>query len=90
MSPFFSLHRLAAARGDGLNPLLLNVLDAQSLAGKRGDNVVDLAQWRGDPHIQAGPHPPRRPDIPLAADITVLDCAAQNSLQTWDASPKTA
>ncbi len=50
------LHRLAAERLDGLHPKLRELLDARSrLAATTG--VEELALHRGDPHIQAGPHP---------------------------------
>lgn len=50
------LHRLAAQRRDGLHPKLRELLEGRArFAAAPG--VEALALHRGDPHIQAGPHP---------------------------------
>ncbi len=53
MLPFTSLHAIAAARGDGLRPEFLALIDR--LEAERA--VVDIARHRGDARIQAGPNP---------------------------------
>jgi hypothetical protein len=55
MPPLDLLHQLAARRGDGLDPRFLDLFAGQ--AARTGATVVDLARWRRDPHMQAGPHP---------------------------------
>lgn len=53
MLPFTSLHAIAAARGDGLRPEFLALIDR--LEAERA--VADIARHRGDVLIQAGPNP---------------------------------
>lgn len=49
------LHGLAAERRDGLHPKLRELLEGRARFAATG--VETLALHRGDPHIQAGPHP---------------------------------
>lgn len=49
------LHGLAAERRDGLHPRLRELLEGRVRFAAAG--VETLALHRGDPHIQAGPHP---------------------------------
>lgn len=53
MLPFTNLHAIAAARGDGLRPEFLALIDR--LEAER--TVADIARHRGDMLIQAGPNP---------------------------------
>jgi hypothetical protein len=53
MLPFTNLHAIAAARGDGLRPEFLALIDR--LEAER--TVADIARHRGDILIQAGPNP---------------------------------
>jgi hypothetical protein len=48
-----ALHAIAAARGDGLRPEFLALIDR--LEAERA--VIDIARHRGDVPIQAGPNP---------------------------------
>jgi hypothetical protein len=48
-----ALHAIAAARGDGLRPEFLALIDR--LEAERA--VADIARHRGDVLIQAGPNP---------------------------------
>ncbi|MBX3569719.1 MAG: hypothetical protein KF914_16775 [Rhizobiaceae bacterium] len=68
MLPLHPLHRLAAIRGDGLDPRFLDLLAPSMPAGA----VVDLAQRRGELHIQSGPHPARRPGSPLPPGVAAF------------------
>ncbi|NGO50212.1 hypothetical protein [Allomesorhizobium camelthorni] len=47
------LHAIAAARGDGLRPEFLALIDR--IEAERA--VADIARHRGDAQIQAGPNP---------------------------------
>lgn len=49
-----NLHQIAAARGDGLRPELLELLQR---AAQAAPNVVQLDQYRSDGMQQAGPVP---------------------------------
>jgi len=64
----FPLHLLAAARGDGLHPKLLEFLKAR--ASRSG--IEELALHRGTPHMQAGPHPNRPADAQLPDNVVRL------------------
>lgn len=48
-----ALHAIAAARGDGLRPEFLALIDR--IEAER--TVADIALHRGDAQIQAGPNP---------------------------------
>lgn len=48
-----TLHAMAAARGDGLRPEFLALIDR--IEAERA--VADIALHRGDAQIQAGPNP---------------------------------
>ena len=50
------LHMLAAGRGDGLHPRLLELLELRARSAA-APTIAALALHRGDPHMQAGPHP---------------------------------
>jgi hypothetical protein len=62
---YLNLHTLAAARGDGLHPKLLELLGSLASASAAASNVEQLALHRGDMHIQAGPHPTKAAGLPL-------------------------
>lgn len=53
MLPLSSFHAIAAARGDGLRPEFLALIDRLEAEGA----VADIARHRGDVQIQAGPNP---------------------------------
>lgn len=62
MSGFLKLDRLAAARGDGLHPRLLELLEQRALVFEGDPNVVELHNVREGAFTQAGPEPtPARP-----------------------------
>ena len=58
MNGWMALDDMARPRGDGLAPAMRELMLRHAGAA----NVVDLAQRRGDPTVQAGPTP--RPDVP--------------------------
>ena len=62
---YLNLHALAAARGDGLHPKLLELFDSPANSPEAVSNVEQLALHRGDTHIQAGPHPANTAGMPL-------------------------
>jgi hypothetical protein len=47
---------LATGRKDGLHPKLLDLLEARARSAAQ-PAIEELALHRGDPHMQAGPHP---------------------------------
>ena len=51
------LQNLATLRGDGLHPLLLELIATRQATYEGTTKVADLAQRRGDPFVQSGPHP---------------------------------
>lgn len=56
MSGMISLHQIAAARGDGLRREILDLLLARQSEASQ-PNVADLAAWRSNGWVQAGPNP---------------------------------
>lgn len=63
------LHAIASPRGDGLHPLILELLAARNATYARGAGIEDIAQRRGDPHVQAGPHPIPDMQAPLPGGV---------------------
>ncbi|WP_442583438.1 hypothetical protein ACSBOB_16385 [Mesorhizobium sp. ASY16-5R] len=63
------LHRLAAHRGDGLDPKMLDLLARREQLAAAGPNVEELARHRAATHMQAGPNPaaPASADLPEGA-----------------------
>jgi len=62
MSGFLSFHKLAAARGDGLHPRLLELIEQRALTVEGDPNVVELHTVREGAFTQAGRGPtPARP-----------------------------
>ncbi|MBX9461937.1 MAG: hypothetical protein KL840_03100 [Aquamicrobium sp.] len=62
MSGFLDFHKLAAARGDGLHPRLLELLEQRALTFEGDPDVVELHTVREGAFTQAGPGPsPVRP-----------------------------
>jgi hypothetical protein len=57
MSGFLDFHKLAAARGDGLHPRLLELLEQRALAFEGDPDVVELHTVREGAFTQAGPGP---------------------------------
>ena len=57
MNGWLILDRLAAGRGDGLDPALRELLDARAAIGGPANNIVEIAKLRGGPARQAGPVP---------------------------------
>jgi hypothetical protein len=53
MLPLNSFHAIAAARGDGLRPEFLALIDR--IEAERA--IPDIARHRGDILVQAGPNP---------------------------------
>lgn len=69
MSGLIGFHRMAAQRGDGLRPELLDLLISmqQTRAG-----VVDIGAVRGDGWVQSGPHPVGTTVSATAANVVAL------------------
>ena len=64
MSGFLDFHKLAAARGDGLHPRLLELLEQRALTFEGVPDVVELHTVREGAFTQAGPGPsPVRPEF---------------------------
>lgn len=64
MIGFVKLDRLAAARGDGLHPRLLELIEQRALTVEGDPNVVVLHTVREGAFTQAGPRPsPVRPEF---------------------------
>ena len=62
MSSLIALHRLAATRGDGLDPRILDLLERRAALIEANPQVVEIAASGG--FIQAGPCPqPRMPEF---------------------------
>ena len=57
MFGFLSLHSIAAARGDGLRPELLEMIAEQRALTAGDANISDLEQRRASGTIQAGANP---------------------------------
>lgn len=66
------LNDYARDRGDGLHPRLLELLQGCTLHSGDAANIVDMAAWRGDGAVQAGPNP--CPNLPaeLPANVRLL------------------
>jgi hypothetical protein len=69
MNGWLALDRLAAERGDGLNPALRDLLDARAAIGGSSVNVVDIAPMRGDTLGQSGPVPAGKVVGPLPKNV---------------------
>lgn len=57
MFGFLSLHAIAAARGDGLRPELLELIAQQRALTTGPTNISDLERRRASGTVQAGPNP---------------------------------
>lgn len=66
----YLLHRLAAARGDGLRPELLELLTSRRMIAA-DPKVIELAAHRGEVFVQAGPNP--APSSVAGAELLKLD-----------------
>lgn len=63
MSDLLALHRLAAARGDGLHPKLLELMESRAALTGADPRVVEISASR-DGFVQAGPCPsPKMPEF---------------------------
>ena len=62
MSGLLTLHLLAAPRGDGLHPKLLDLLRQRAAIEAPDGAVVELCRMRESGLVQAGPSP--RPALP--------------------------
>lgn len=71
MDGLIALHRIAAARGDGLRPELLHLLVSRQGEAAQ-PNVTDIAAYRNDRRVQAGPNPVGTPDMSTAANVARL------------------
>ncbi|MDQ6432911.1 hypothetical protein RB623_02440 [Mesorhizobium sp. LHD-90] len=60
---FLPLHRLAAHRGDGLDPKMLDLIERRARIAA-GATVEELARHRAATHMQAGPNPIAPADLP--------------------------
>lgn len=64
MSGLLNLHHIAAARGDGLHPKLLELLQQRAVIEAPDSSVVELCRLQDGGFIQAGPSPqPAVPDF---------------------------
>lgn len=64
MSGILNFHRLAAARGDGLHPKLLELLERREALTGSNPDVVEIDAFREGAFTQAGPGPtPKTPDF---------------------------
>jgi hypothetical protein len=72
MSAMLALHAIAKARGDGLHPALLAVLERRHAILSAGPAVEDIAQRRADAHIQAGPYPSGSPADRLPPEVVLF------------------
>lgn len=70
---WLNLHRIAAARGDGLDPRLLGLLEGRAAIGSAHPALVDLADYRDGLPVQAGPSPMPAVPVALADNIVRLD-----------------
>ncbi len=57
MLPLTGLHSLAASRGDGLRPELLELLRGRENMTAQNSNVVDIGHHHDMGSVQAGPNP---------------------------------
>lgn len=57
MSYLLALHQLAVARGDGLHPALLDLMQHRACRIEADPQVVDIAAVRDNGFQQAGPCP---------------------------------
>ncbi len=90
MSGFLSFHRLAAERGDGLHPKLVELLEARALLAAGDPVVVDISSERGDDLLQAGPFPARTlPDF-LPGNVIRFDPGARPVRHALEESPKSS
>lgn len=71
------LHALAAGRGDGLRPELLELLSGQD--AMRSGNVEDISRYLEHAPLQAGPHPTAALSQPLPANVIAFPPAADAS-----------
>lgn len=78
MSGILSFHHLAAARGDGLHPLLRQVLEERERLAASGATVVELAGERGL-MVQAGPNPSRALPPFLPGNVVRFEPAAADT-----------
>lgn len=62
-----NLHRIAAARGDGLRPELLELLQRANVTAAA--NVVSLDSYRKDGRQQSGPVPVTTPAGPMPENV---------------------
>ena len=57
MAALTAFHCIAAARGDGLLPKLLELLEFRALTIDADPAIVDITVARGNTVVQAGPNP---------------------------------
>lgn len=80
MSGFLNFHRLAAARGDGLHPRLLDLLEQRALTIEGAPNVVEIDTVREGAFRQAGPGPASRKPGFLPGNV--IDFAPRQAVAT--------
>jgi hypothetical protein len=73
-----NLHRLAAARGDGLLPALRDLLESRAEIARASPMIEDMADYREGTAVQAGPFPHRRFD-PVRAGPGIIPFPAAGS-----------
>ncbi|WP_274628720.1 hypothetical protein [Arvimicrobium flavum] len=71
-------HEIAARRGDGLRPELLELLAArEARAGMMNGNVSELGDYRGAGHVQAGPNPVGKVDEAASGNVVRFPLARE-------------
>jgi hypothetical protein len=83
MLPLNSFHAIAAARGDGLRPEFLVLMER--IAAESA--VADIALRRGDAQIQAGPNPSGAIGTALPEGVVRFPSATHNTIPESGATP---
>jgi hypothetical protein len=83
MLPLNSFHAIAAARGDGLRPEFLALIERLEAARA----LDDIARHRGDAQIQAGPNPAGEVGAALPDGVVRFPSAARNTTSGSVAMP---
>ncbi|MEO3385647.1 hypothetical protein [Mesorhizobium sp. CAU 1741] len=86
MTGLMNLHALAAPRGDGLHPKLLELFRRRAAIEASNGNVVDLGPLQEGAFTQAGPSP--KPAVPefLPGNVVSFRPAARTNATAGNAS----
>jgi hypothetical protein len=83
MIPLNSFHAIAAARGDGLRPEFLALIERIAAES----SVADIALHRGDAQVQAGPNPKGAIGTALPEGVVRLPSSARHTVSKPGAMP---